>query len=978
MNLSARSSNPIKAGEVIIKFKSGPSLAGADQLQSSLQASVLATASNDALQLWQIDGMTTEEAIAAYQDHPLVEYIEPNAIYTLQGGPTTTSTPATTPLPNDPSLSDQWGLHNIGQTGGIVDVDIDAPEAWQQSTGSNVVVGVIDSGIDYTHPDLNDNMWVNTGEIAGNGLDDDGNGYVDDVYGYDFINNDSDPIDDNSHGTHVAGTIAAETNNGIGVAGVAPDAQLMALKIFDAAGTTTTFAITQAIEYATLMGADLTNNSWGGGSFSQAIYDAIAAAGAADQLFIAAAGNGGPDFIGDNNDLIPHYPSNYDLDNIIAVAATDHTDQLGVFSNYGATSVDLAAPGVDIWSTIPGGYGIKSGTSMATPHVAGVAAQVLSQDPSLSFQQVKQAILDGVDPVAALAGTSVTGGRLNAFNALNPGTTPSDNLSFEFGDFSGWSTLGATTIETDTIGVGPTDGTYQALITNGSGSVGEANLESFLGLNPGSLDTLGNGDATAGSALKLDAVTVQAGDMLTFDWNFLTNESVPSSFNDFGFFAVSDTFSGELADTQADFVSFGGSGFGNQTGYGTFSYIFAQGGTYDIGLGVVDEGDSSVNSGLLVDNFALLDNQALNNWGFELGNFTGWRSLGDTSVVTNGIGANPTEGQYQALVTTANGAVTDVDLEAFLGLQAGALDAMGNGDVQAGSAVEVLSFQANAGDTLSFDWNFLTNESIPSSSFNDFGFVTIDSGFAGELADTNSTFVSFGGASYGNQTGYGRFTYEFSQAGSYNVAIGVADVGDTSVNSALLIDNFDLINSPLPVSQSRGGTAASARPAVMPSNQLLVEAPIQPEAPLDTLIDITGQSSLSFELTRESANDNLLSFYLTDSQGGIEVNGQTLLPGQAGYDDAVRERLLEVQWGVNNEASEIFELDLDGLNGQYLAPAMMIGGNRNNLVTLEDSLPSQGRLEHSGNRWGFEDWSDFDYNDLVLSQLPGPDAIATV
>ncbi|ASC74339.1 putative peptidase S8 [Halomicronema hongdechloris C2206] len=976
MNFSARSSNPIKAGEVIIKFKSGASLAGADQLQNGLQASVLATASGDALQLWQIDGMTTAEAIAAYQDHPLVEYIEPNAIYTLQGGPT--NTPTTPPLPNDPDLSDQWGLHNTGQTGGIPDVDIDAPEAWQQSTGNTVVVGVIDSGIDYTHPDLNDNMWINAGEIAGNGLDDDGNGYVDDVYGYDFINNDSDPIDDNSHGTHVAGTIAAETNNGIGVAGVAPDAQLMALKIFDAAGTTTTFAITQAIEYATLMGADLTNNSWGGSSPSQAIYDAIAAAGAADQLFIAAAGNGGLDGIGDNNDLIPHYPSNYDLDNIIAVAATDHTDQLGSFSNYGATSVDLAAPGVDILSTIPGGYASFSGTSMATPHVAGVAAQVLSQDPSLSFQEVKQAILDGVDPVAALTGKTVTGGRLNAFNALNPGTTPSDNLSFEFGDFTGWSTLGATTIETDTIGVGPTDGTYQALLTNGSGSVDEASLESFLGLNPGSLDVFGNGNVTTGSALKLAAITVQAGDLLSFDWNFLTNELTPSSFNDFGFFTISDAFSGELADTQADFVSFGGSGFSNQTGYGTFNYIFAQDGTYDIGLGVVDEGDSSVNSGLLVDNFALLDSQSLNNWGFEVGNLTGWRSLGDTSVVTNSFGANPTEGQYQALVTTADGAAPEAALESFLGLQAGALDAMGNGDVQEGSAIEVFSFQADAGDTLSFDWSFLTNEATPSPSFNDFGFVVIDSQFGGELADTGSDVVSFGGADYANQTGYDAFTYEFTQTGVYNVAIGVADVGDTSVNSALLIDNLDLINSSLPVSQGRGGAAVSNQPAVLPANQLLVESPVQPQAPLDTLIDITGQSSLSFELTRESASDNLLSFYLTDSQGGIEVNGQTVLPGQAGYDDAVRERLLDVQWGVDDGASEIFELDLDTLNGQYLAPAMLTRGNSNKLVTLADSLQSQGRWDHSGNSWGFEDWSDFDYNDLVLTQLPGPEAVATV
>ncbi|MEQ9670220.1 S8 family serine peptidase [Coleofasciculus sp. G2-EDA-02] len=430
-------------GEVIIKFN--PSIASTNQinaLQTSLGANVKESTQNLGIQLWQIQGMSVAEAIALYSNDPAVEYIEPNYIVSTN-----------TTVPNDPQFNQLWGLNNTGQTGGTADADIDAPEAWDIETGNNIVVGVIDTGVDYNHPDLNDNMWINPGEIAGNGIDDDGNGYVDDVYGWDFINNDNNPFDDNSHGTHVAGTIAAEGNNGIGVTGVSWSANIMALKFLGASGSGSTFNAIQAVEYATMMGANLTNNSWGGGGFSQGLYDAIAAAGAAGQLFIAAAGN-----TGGNTDFSPHYPASYNLNNIISVANTNHNDQLSGTSSYGLNSVDLGAPGSSVYSTIPGGgYGFKSGTSMASPHVAGVASLIWSQDPTLTAQQVKDRILATVDPIPALQGITVSGGRLNAYSALTGSTLP-PVVPVIFDDFdpdidnSQWSTITNGTANSNLVG----------------------------------------------------------------------------------------------------------------------------------------------------------------------------------------------------------------------------------------------------------------------------------------------------------------------------------------------------------------------------------------------------------------------------------------------------------------------------------------------------------------------------------------------
>jgi subtilisin family serine protease len=251
--------------------------------------------------------------------------------------------------PNDPRYPELWGLNNIGQTGGLTDADIDAPEAWDYETGSSdVIIAVIDSGIDYLQPDLVENMWVNTGEIPDNGIDDDGNGYIDDIHGYDFHQVDSDPSDAYGHGTHCAGTIAGRGNNGLGVTGVSWQAKLMACRFLSASGSGWTSDAIEAINYAVANGAKVLSNSWGGGGYSESLKAAIENARDNGVLFIAAAGNNGQD-----NDAIPHYPSSYNVSNVLAVAATDHNDALATFSNYGDESVHLAAPGVSILSTVP-------------------------------------------------------------------------------------------------------------------------------------------------------------------------------------------------------------------------------------------------------------------------------------------------------------------------------------------------------------------------------------------------------------------------------------------------------------------------------------------------------------------------------------------------------------------------------------------------------------------------------------------------
>ena len=305
------------------------------------------------------EGFAAEE-LKQLADIESVVYIEPNYLYRLAGP----SAP-----PNDPDYVNGklWGMANIK-----------APSAWKKVTKSPIIVAVIDTGVDYTHEDLKKNIWRNAGEIPGNNKDDDGNGYVDDMHGYDFFNGDGDPMDGHSHGTHCAGTIAAEGNNATGVVGVTWQLRIMPVQIFGASGKGAVASkIVKAIDYAVDNGAKVLSNSWGGGAESANIRIAIARAEQKGALFIAAAGNGGSDHVGDDNYAIPHYPSSYSSRNIISVLSINEDDSRSAFSNYGRISVDIGAPGGGIYSTIPGDrYANKSGTSMATPHVAGAVALI--------------------------------------------------------------------------------------------------------------------------------------------------------------------------------------------------------------------------------------------------------------------------------------------------------------------------------------------------------------------------------------------------------------------------------------------------------------------------------------------------------------------------------------------------------------------------------------------------------------------------
>ncbi len=409
-----RTPRPIP-GELLVKFR--PTAGNADR--ASVRALVRAQALRDfsfiRVEHWKLEGMSTQQAIDRLRNNPHIEYSEPN--YEVHADV----------IPNDPRFSELYGLRNTGQTGGTAGADIKAASAWDLFIGDpNLKVGVIDTGVDYNHPDLAANVWTNPGEIPANLLDDDNNGFVDDVHGYDFVNNDGDSFDDNGHGTHVSGTIAAVGNNNVGVVGVNWQAKVVGIKFLNASGSGSTAGAISGIQYAITIGVRLTSNSWGGGGFSQALLDAINASGAAGQLFVAAAGNSAQ-----NTDVTPSYPASYNSPYIISVAATDHNDNLASFSNYGATTVDLAAPGVSILSCQPGGgYQLLSGTSMATPHVSGVAALAMGRFPNATNLFIKNLILSRADPKAQLAGKVLTGGRLNALLAISdPDETPPGGVS---------------------------------------------------------------------------------------------------------------------------------------------------------------------------------------------------------------------------------------------------------------------------------------------------------------------------------------------------------------------------------------------------------------------------------------------------------------------------------------------------------------------------------------------------------------------
>jgi thermitase len=399
---------------LIVRFEPGVSAAERAAIRDGAGTDLERTLPVSRMHLLDLEpGQSLLAAERALEGQDGVEYAEPNAIRRAAL------------RPDDTHYSLLWGMENTGQSirgnAGSADADTDAGDAWDAGIGGGVTVAVVDSGVDLAHPDLAANAWRNPGESGSgretNGLDDDLNGRVDDWRGWDFVAGDNSPADENGHGTHVAGTIAARRDNGIGVAGVADGSRLMALRVLNAQGTGSVAGVILAYAYAAQAGAKVVNLSLGSSVSSRAESDAIAAF--PGMLFVAAAGNGGEDGVGDDNDFDPEYPCAYLLPNVVCVAATDNRDGLAPFSNYGDLAVDLAAPGVDIVSTVPGGgYGWASGTSMATPHVSGAAALLWAASPGVPVSQIKAALLDGVDPVAALAGRTVTGGRLNVLSAL--------------------------------------------------------------------------------------------------------------------------------------------------------------------------------------------------------------------------------------------------------------------------------------------------------------------------------------------------------------------------------------------------------------------------------------------------------------------------------------------------------------------------------------------------------------------------------
>lgn len=421
---SAQGAGPqFVAGEVIVKYREGSTetargaargAAAAALSERIVTARMRARGDNEGISVLRT-GMSVPAAIAALRANPAVEYAEPNYIY--QHSATSNDTYFT-----NGSL---WGMYGSSSSPAN-QYGSQAASAWAagRTNCGSVYVGIIDEGYMYTHPDLAANAGTNPGEIPGNGVDDDGNGYVDDVYGWDFDGNNSSVFDgaNDDHGTHVAGTIGGVGGNGTGVAGVCWSVKLLNAKFLGSRGGTTANAI-KAVDYFTDLklrhGLNLvaTSNSWGGGGFSQALQDAIGRAEAAGILFIAAAGNSS--YNCDTSTAC--YPAEYPNANVLTVASITSTGALSSFSNYGATTIDIAAPGSGIWSTVPvkskgqtvPGYASYNGTSMATPHVSGAAALYAAYHPGASAAQIKAAILGSATPTASLSGRVVTGGRLN-------------------------------------------------------------------------------------------------------------------------------------------------------------------------------------------------------------------------------------------------------------------------------------------------------------------------------------------------------------------------------------------------------------------------------------------------------------------------------------------------------------------------------------------------------------------------------------
>jgi subtilisin family serine protease len=409
-------------GELIVKFKSLKNLKSLNGLDIGKHI-----AKNTALVKFNHKS-SIESLILDLNKNDNVEYAEPNYIVHAIKTKDSLWDRLNSVNSNDPKFNKLWGLVNTGNneppspsggnssSSGISGADVNALKAWGITKGSKAVrIAIIDTGVDYNHPDLKANMWTNTAEANGTpGVDDDGNGYVDDIHGYDFANKDGDPMDGNGHGTHCAGTIAAVHDNGIGIAGVMAEAEIVGVKFLTDQGSGSSADAIAAIDYSRRIGVDIMSNSWGGGGYSQALKDSIVAANKAGIIFTAAAGNSATD-----NNTTPHYPSNYEVDNVISVAAHNYNDGLASFSCYGSNTVHVAAPGRNILSTVPNNsYDVYSGTSMATPHVTGVVGLYLAHNGRTDTKDLRDRLMESSVYGPAYGKKTISGGRVDAYNFL--------------------------------------------------------------------------------------------------------------------------------------------------------------------------------------------------------------------------------------------------------------------------------------------------------------------------------------------------------------------------------------------------------------------------------------------------------------------------------------------------------------------------------------------------------------------------------
>lgn len=425
---------------LLVRYKDGTSAIKKDTAHFSVGAYVVNSfevPSN--LEVVEVaKGISLDAAQEFYREDPNVLYVEPDyPLHAFLEPPPANPQPPEgeePPVNNnmDPRYAEQWGLNNNGQTGGNADVDINAPEMWEQITGDkNVIIAIIDTGVNYNHPDLVKNVWVNPGEIPGNNIDDDGNGVIDDIHGFNALDSSGDPMDDHGHGSHCAGVIGAEAKNTEGGRGVMQEVSIIGCKFLSASGGGSTSGAIGCLNYLRDLKSRSTNpvnifatsNSWGGGPASEALEDAIQEHQDLGILFVAAASNDGLD-----NDLVETYPADYQLANIISVAATDHKDEKAWFSNFGKRSVHIGAPGVDILSTVLGSdYEQMSGTSMATPFATGLAGMIKAAHPEYDYIQVKNLLMAGGTPVPALEGKTVSGRRIRAIDEGGIGSLSCEN-----------------------------------------------------------------------------------------------------------------------------------------------------------------------------------------------------------------------------------------------------------------------------------------------------------------------------------------------------------------------------------------------------------------------------------------------------------------------------------------------------------------------------------------------------------------------